>query len=238
MKFASAGNLLKEVLIAFILVAIVCPRGQVSASGAATIRVATPTQSVSPGTQFTVNITIAPNNAIAGAQFNLSFDPSLVSVDSVTEGNLFNQNGASTYFMPGTIDNSGGTLTGVVDLLLGSGQSVSNPGTFAVVTMTAGTKSGTSKLTLSNVIVGDVNAQTLSVTLINGQVVISSELTTTTTTTPTSTTKPTTTTTTTPTTTTKSIIDNGAGGGSGGGGGSVISGHHYHQRCYGCYQHR
>jgi len=55
------------------------------------------------------NITVQPNNPVAGAQFNLSFNPSLVTINSVTEGNLFNQGGASTYFMAGTINNAAGT---------------------------------------------------------------------------------------------------------------------------------
>jgi len=233
MKFAHAANLLKGVAIVFFLIAPLCLPSQVLAAGSLVVSVSAPTQAISAGTQFTVNITVQPNMAIAGAQFNLSFNPSLVSVDSVTEGNLFNQNGASTYFTPGNINNTAGTVTWVADVVLGSGNCVSNPGTFAMITMTAGANSGTSPLTLSNVIVGDINAQPLSVTLVSGQVVITATTTTTpttTTTTPITTTAPTTTTTTTPitttapTTTTTTTSTVGSGGGSGGGEGGGLTG--------------
>jgi len=61
------------------------------------------TQTVPLGQTFTIDITIDPDVAIVGAQFDLSFDPSLVRANSVTEGNLLKQGGASTYFSPGTI---------------------------------------------------------------------------------------------------------------------------------------
>ena len=203
MKLAHIHRLL-EVSVAIILIAGVYLPTHVSAAGAVIVSVSAPTQAVNSGQQFMVNINVQPNNAITGAQFNLSFNPSLVTVNSVTEGNLFNQSGAGTYFMSGTINNTAGTVTGVADAIIGSGQSVSNPGTFAVITMTARTTSGTSNLNLSNVIAADSKVQSLSVTLVNGQVVISGGQTTTTT--------PTTTTTTTP----------APPGGDGGGGGAVI----------------
>ena len=60
-------------------------------------------QTVLQGQTFIINITVNPAVPIAGAQFDLSFDPSLVRANSVTEGNLLKQGGASTYFSPGTI---------------------------------------------------------------------------------------------------------------------------------------
>ena len=98
MKLAHTRILL-EVTVAILLMAGVYLPTHVSAAGAVIVSVSAPTQAVSSGQQFTVNINVQPNNAIAGAQFNLSFNPSLVSVNSVTEGNLFKQSGASTYFM-------------------------------------------------------------------------------------------------------------------------------------------
>jgi hypothetical protein len=173
MELTKAGNFLKSAVIIFILTIIICLPIRVSAAGGSTVSVSAPTQVISSGTQFTVNITVQPNTAIAGAQFNLSFNPSLVNVNSVTEGNLFNQNGARTYFVPGMINNNSGTITGVEDAIFSSGQTASKAGTFAVISMTALANSGTCTLTLSNVIVGDINGQSLGVTLVNGQVVVS-----------------------------------------------------------------
>ena len=111
MKFKPVWNWLKAGVIFLIAVAaIILPGVPSLAAGTAAFSVSGPLQAVSPGAQFTININIQPNNAIAGAQFCLSFNPSLVSVTNITEGNLLKQNGASTYFSPGQINNSAGTI--------------------------------------------------------------------------------------------------------------------------------
>jgi len=210
MKYVLSRNFFYIIISIFAITAVICFPTPISAAGSTLMTVSAPTQSVNLGTQLTVNILVQPNSPIVGAQFNLSFNPSLVNVNNVAEGNLFKQNGANTYFIPGTINNNTGIVTGVACVAIGNGQSISNPGIFAVITMTTMTSTGTSTLNLSNVIVGDINGQSLGVTLVNSQVIISNELTTTTpTTTPT-----------TPTTTT-SQTSSGSGGGGGGGGGGV-----------------
>jgi len=130
------------------------------------------TQTVLPGQAFTIDIIIDPDVAIAGAQFDLSFDPSLISANSVTEGNLLKQGGASTYFSPGTIDNTAGKIKGVAGAIITPGATVSSPGVFATIQMTAKSVEGTSPLNLSNVIVGDINGNPVSITVNNGSVTI------------------------------------------------------------------
>jgi hypothetical protein len=178
MKLTHVNSILLAVAITVILVTSVTFSGSVLAAGTAIVSVSAPSQPVSSGNQFTINIIVQPNTAIAGAQFNLSFNPSLVSVNSVTEGNLFTQGGASTYFMPGTINNTTGSVTGVAGAIITPGKTVSTTGTLAVITMTAGTSKATSTLTLSNVIVGDINGQSVSVSVVNSQVVINNGTTT------------------------------------------------------------
>ena len=158
-------------IILALTLALFLPSLPVSAASPAVVTVSAPAQPVSHGQQFTVNITVQPNNAIAGAQFNLSFNPAQVSINSVTQGSLFNQGGASTYFMAGTINNAAGTLTNVGGAIITPGQTVSTAGTFAVITMTAGAGSGTCLLTLSNVVVGDINGNSVSINIVNGQVI-------------------------------------------------------------------
>jgi hypothetical protein len=124
-----------------------------------------PTVSISTGNytalrneDFTVNITVDQTVPIAGVQFDLSFDSSLVSVDSVTEGNLLTQDGASTYFSPGTIDNTAGTITGVVGAITTPGQTVSAPSAFATIQMSSKNDAGTSPLSLSKVTIAGIDA--------------------------------------------------------------------------------
>jgi len=121
---------------------------------------------------FSVDIFVDPGTDIAGVQFNLSFDASIVTANSVTEGNLLKQGGASTFFIPGTIDNGAGTITDVAGAITTSGQAVSQPGIFVTISFTAGTADGTSALDLSNVTVGDLEGRAVDLTVTDGQVTI------------------------------------------------------------------
>jgi hypothetical protein len=172
MRFGLIKNLLKAAIAFFLFVPVLCFPSPSSAAGNAVVSVSAPAFANS-GQQFTVNINVQPNNVIAGVQFNLSFNPSLVTVNSITEGNLLKQNGASTYFVAGTINNTAGTVSSTYGAITSPGQTVSAANTFACITMTAKTTEGTCPLALSSIIVGDANGQAIPTTTNNGQVVIS-----------------------------------------------------------------
>ena len=89
----------------------------------------------------------------------------------MTEGNLLEQGGASSWFNPGTINNTAGTVTNVVEVITTPGQSVSQNGTFATISFNA-TAAGTSALTLSNVIVGNAQGQPVPTTVTGGSVTV------------------------------------------------------------------
>ena len=141
----------------------------VIAAESTTVSISAPAQ-VNPGETFTVSIEVIPGIEIAGVQFDLAFDASLMMADNVQEGDLLSQGGASTYFAPGII--GAGVVNGVVGVVTTPGATVSGTGTFATVSFTAGSQGGTCLLSLSGVIVGDIDGQSVSVTMINGQVAI------------------------------------------------------------------
>jgi len=145
---------------------------QATAAEITFVNVALPTQNVTAGQSFTIKITIDPHVPIAGAQFDLSFDPSLVSANSVTEGNLLKQGGASTYFNPGAIDNIAGKITGVTGAITTPGATVFSNDTFATIQMTANSVAGTSPLNLSNVVVGDKNGTAVLTTTANMSITV------------------------------------------------------------------
>jgi hypothetical protein len=142
------------------------------AAGNAIVSVSAPADAINPGEQFTINISVEPNNAIAGMQFNLSFNPAIVTVDSIAEGNLLSKGGSSTFFSAGEIDNSAGTITGVFGAIINPGQTVATAGTFAVIILHARSAGGSSPLILSNVVIGDVEGNSVPVTLTNGTVIV------------------------------------------------------------------
>jgi len=108
------------------------------------------TQTAISGTTFYIDVTIDPLGiAIAGYQFNLAFNSSVVTILSVTEGNLLKQGGALTYFSKGTINNIAGTLINTFCAIIGK-NSVSTKGTAVRIILNAN-NAGSSNITLSNV---------------------------------------------------------------------------------------
>jgi hypothetical protein len=170
MKNKNAFRYLRHLTVFLVLSLTVLLPGIASAAGNAVVSVSAPAGALNPGGQFTIGISVVPNNAIAGMQFNLSFNPAIVTVNSIAEGNLLNQGGASTYFSNGQINNAAGTITGVFGAIISPGQTVATAGTFAVITLTAGSTGGSSPLTLSNVVVGDVDGHSVPVSLTDGTV--------------------------------------------------------------------
>jgi hypothetical protein len=143
-----------------------------SAATATAVSVSSPTEAIAPGEQSTASVVVAPGTAIAGMQFDLNFNASLVSVSKIEEGNLFKQGGAGTFFNSGTVDNQAGKITGVFGAITTPGTTVSSQGTFANITFTAKTQSGTCSLLLSNVVVGDKYGNAVAVSTAGGTTVI------------------------------------------------------------------
>ncbi len=143
-----------------------------SAATTTSVTISAPAQAVAPESQFSASVVVAPSTAIAGMQFNLTFDASLVSVNSVQEGNLFSHSGASTFFNPGTINNTAGTITGVFGAITTPGQTVSAQGTFATIAFTAKSATGECPLGLSSVIVGNASGTSIAVTVTSGSITI------------------------------------------------------------------
>jgi hypothetical protein len=142
------------------------------AGPATTVTVEPASKAVGTGETFTVDVAVNPDTDIAGMQFSLSFDPSIVTANDVTEGDLFSQGGASTYFIAGIIDNVAGTITGVFGTIAAEGETVSQSGVFATISFTAGTAVGTSALDLTDVIVGDLQGQAVDIEVTDGSVTV------------------------------------------------------------------
>jgi len=146
---------------------LLCFPGAASAAETTAVSISTPTETIDSGEQFSVSIVVVPGTAIAGMQFDLHFDPSLVTVDDIQEGDLLEQDGASTFFNSGEVDNQAGIIRGAFGAIISPGQTVSAQGTFATITLTARKQSASCPLSLSSVIVGDIDGNSVPVSLDN-----------------------------------------------------------------------
>jgi len=131
------------------------------------VNISAPGDPLEPGGQFSISIVVVPGTAIAGMQFDLHFDPSLVTVDDVREGDLLGRGGASTFFNRGNVDNEVGTIRGAFGAITSPGETVSTQGTFATIILTAKKQSESCPFSLSSVIVGDKDGNPVPVSLDN-----------------------------------------------------------------------
>jgi uncharacterized protein (TIGR03437 family) len=129
-------------------------------SVAQTISVLGPTQSPSVGSTFAVNITATDSTDLYAFQFDLVYDPAILSVASVAAGK-FLPSGGSTIFIPGSINNTSGVITLNADTLVGSISGVAGNGTLAVIQFAA-VAPGTSAVSLQNLIFLDSTLSNLA----------------------------------------------------------------------------
>jgi hypothetical protein len=108
---------------------------------------------ISVGDAFAVDVNIANVNDLYDFQLDLSFDPSIVQLNNVSEGAFLPQ-GGSTLFVPGFIDNVGGSATFNIDTLLGTIPGVNGSGVLLEFDFQA-LAAGTSSLSLSNILLQD-----------------------------------------------------------------------------------
>ena len=140
----------------------------VQAGNPTIIAVSPSSKTVSAGQTFSLNISCTPGQAIKSWEMKVSYNPSYLHANSVTEGTLFN--GYTTFFNNGTINNTAGTIINLYDLILGSG-TVTSAGTCAMISFTACLASGTSAVSLSNVGVTNTTSY-VPVSVTNGSVTL------------------------------------------------------------------
>jgi adhesin HecA-like repeat protein len=140
------------------------------ADSTATLSVIPVSSTVAVNNTVTLDVSVSGVTDLYGFGFDLSFDPGIVSANSVAEGS-FLPLGGSTYFIAGTIDNVGGTITGNGDVLLSAVPGVDGDGTLAILTL-EGLAAGTTGIDLSNVILLDSGLNSINTTIQNASLTV------------------------------------------------------------------
>jgi general secretion pathway protein D len=120
------------------------------------------------GSTVNIPVLISGVSDLYAFQFDLSYNPSLLQANVITEGG-FLPSGGATFFIPGMIDNVAGAVTFNADTLIGSTSGVGGSGTLMIVQFQI-ISPGTSPLVLSNVILLDSTLADISFTTQPGQV--------------------------------------------------------------------
>ncbi len=161
-------NMLHVVLLSFVVIGF----GALSTHAVPVVSIEPPILTTGVGSFFDVFVDISNVTDLYAFQFDVSFDPTIISVVDVTEG-AFLPNGGSTFFIPGLIDNTAGTISFTADALIGAISGTSGSGTLAALNF-QGLALGTSPVNLSNVIVLDSNFSDISFNTVGASVNVSS----------------------------------------------------------------
>ena len=115
-------------LRSMIIVGIVLTTVFLSPAFADTVLSVSPASStVTNGSTFAVDVNISGVTDLYNFQFDLGFNPAVIQATNVLEG-AFLSGGGSTFFLPGTIDNTAGSITFNADTLEGMIPGVSGGG--------------------------------------------------------------------------------------------------------------
>lgn len=102
----------------------------VHALAAPTLSVVPSSQTVQLGHSVSVSVSAGELVDLFAFQFDVAFDPLVLSATGVFEGDLLGTAG-TTFFLPGLIDNSHGRISFVADTLTGPGAGASGSGVLA-----------------------------------------------------------------------------------------------------------
>ena len=119
---------------------------------------------------FTLPVDIAGVSDLYAFQFDLAFDPTILQLLSVSEGS-FLPGAGSTIFIPGAIDNVGGTATATADTLVGDIPDASGDGDLLDFTFQA-IDTGASSVSLSNEFLLDSSFNFIPFTTVDGSVTV------------------------------------------------------------------
>ncbi|WP_340818023.1 PGF-pre-PGF domain-containing protein [Methanolobus sp. WCC4] len=160
----------KKGLLLLVLLALIYSCIPVTAA-VSEVSVLPSSQEVCPGEEFDIYIYVEPECPVAGAQLDISYDSELVQADIVDGSEFFEQEGASSIFIGGTVDNSVGTINGLFAVTLGKAE-ISTAGNFAIVSFTAQEDMGDCTIGLSNVILSDCSGNPIAITVNDAQVTV------------------------------------------------------------------
>jgi Cohesin domain len=132
---------------------IICLLAASASLLASTISVQPATLGVTAGQTFTLSVQISGVSNLYGYQFDLGFNSAVLAAISVAEG-PFLDSGGPTIFVPGAIDNAGGSIAANADILNGPVSGVSGDGILLTASFRA-LGAGSSQITLFNLIALD-----------------------------------------------------------------------------------
>ncbi len=162
-------NIIRLIIIVLLIIGMFLLPDMIS-SIPAEVSVLPSNQTFASGETFDLTVLIDPMGTyIAGARLDIAFNRDIIKVNRITEGNLFKQNNANTFFNSGVVNDSEGTVTNIYGVII-ENSNVSNPGIFITINLTMINSSGSSGINLLNVEITDPNGSFIEVNVTNGTI--------------------------------------------------------------------
>ncbi len=159
-------KLRKRALVLLLIVVPVLPINSGLALATPLLSVQPPDSTRSAGSLFDLFVDVSTVADLFAFQFDINFDPHIISAVSITEGG-FLSSGGSTFFIPGTIDNTVGSISFTADTLTGPSPGVAGSGSLATVGFEALTQ-GISTVGLSAVVLLGSNLADIPASITDG----------------------------------------------------------------------
>ena len=154
-----------------ILAAVIALAPVAASEAAPIISPGTATPTVSAGDPLVIDVTITGVSDLYAFQFDLGFDPALLSFTGTSTEGPFLPSGGATLFLAGTGDNLVGAVTSTADTLQTAIAGVSGSGVLASFDFTA-LGGGVSPLTVTHVFLLDSNLNPIDSTTVAGAVLV------------------------------------------------------------------
>jgi Cohesin domain len=157
-------------ILATLPIALACVTGPGTARASAILSIQD--LSASLGDTVTVEVDISDVSDLYAFQFDLIFDPTIMSDSSSTEG-PFLPGGGATFFIPGTIDNVNGAVSQTADTLLSAVAGVNGSGALAFFQFSAiGAGYSALAIPIDSVILLDSNLNEIPFDVTNGSLTV------------------------------------------------------------------
>lgn len=124
------------------------------------------------GSSLSINLVGEELADIYAYQFSISYNPEILKAVDIKEGSFLSKNG-STFFIPGTIDNTAGVISFTGNTLIGEIPGVNDKGVLAIFGFEA-ISPGMSSLALSDVLLLNSSFNDVAVTTSDGVIEVSS----------------------------------------------------------------
>ncbi|SFM19683.1 Cohesin domain-containing protein [Methanolobus profundi] len=128
------------------------------ANASASVSIVPSSQTVGTGEDIIMEVHVKPDTPVAALQFDLEYDNTLITINSIEEGDFFANSGSAVMFNPGIIDEQEGTVSMIYSSII-MGDTVSDEGVFCTIQLTTEYNYGPCELRLTNVVLGDENGQ-------------------------------------------------------------------------------